>query len=204
MVEEEANGEMPFPAFESAPRPPHSSGDTPQRPDALRAFSSSRLAAAFSSLPGGQGRCAPSAPARFPFVGTADRPLLRARPRLTSPGARERPLPERNKHSFPSAGVEGAALLVMQIGSTVQEPPYRTGTLTGLTLAEIQQRLTDIPPDTRPSAGRKVTTTWRFLGNGQPCGIWDYRKSYDLRGELSTFGPDEVFTALFGHAYTGL
>lgn len=27
-------GEKSFPAFESAPRPPHSSGDTPQRPDA--------------------------------------------------------------------------------------------------------------------------------------------------------------------------
>jgi hypothetical protein len=89
---------MFFPAVESSSRPPHSSGDTPQRPDALRAFSSSRLAAAFLNLPGGQGRFAPSATARFPFVGTADRPLLRARPRLTSPGARERPLPDRNTH----------------------------------------------------------------------------------------------------------
>ena len=99
---------MFFPAVESSSRPPHSSGDTPQRPDALRAFSSSRLAAAFLNLPGGQGRFAPSATARFPFVGTADRPLLRARPRLTSPGARERPLPDRNTHLFPSAGDEGA------------------------------------------------------------------------------------------------
>ncbi len=33
-VSHSASGEMPFPAVESASRPPHSSGDTPQRPDA--------------------------------------------------------------------------------------------------------------------------------------------------------------------------
>jgi hypothetical protein len=92
----------------------------------------------------------------------------------------------------------------MQIEFTAQEPPYRTGTLTGLTHSEIQQMLPDIQPDTRPSADRKVSIAWRFLADGKPCGIWDYRQSYELRGELSTFGPDEVFTALFNHAYTRL
>ena len=90
----------------------------------------------------------------------------------------------------------------MQIESTSQEPPYRTGTLKGLTFSEIQRILPEIQPDTRPSAGRKVAITWRFLANGKPCGIWDYSKSHELRGELSTFGPDEVFAALFGRSYT--
>jgi hypothetical protein len=49
-----------------------------------------------------------------------------------------------------------------------------------------------------------MTVTWRFLADGKPCGIWDYRKSYEARGELSTFGPDESFTELFGKAYTPL
>ena len=84
-------------------------------------FPSSRLAAAFSSLPAGQGRFASYAAARFPLVGTADRPLLRAHPRLTSPGAQERPLPERNKHFFPSAGAEARPF-----PSCKSNPPVRS------------------------------------------------------------------------------
>ena len=89
----------------------------------------------------------------------------------------------------------------MQIESTHQEPPYRTGTLKGLTLIEIQQVLAGIQPDTRPSADRKVTLMWRFRIDGQPFGIWNYRTSYEVRDELSTFGPDEIVTTLFGRAY---
>ncbi|MEO6750847.1 MAG: hypothetical protein ABIZ04_02810 [Opitutus sp.] len=92
----------------------------------------------------------------------------------------------------------------MQIESTTREPPYRTGTLKGLTFMEIQQMLPDISPDTRPSADRKVTITWRFLADGNPCGIWNYRRSHEVLGELSTFGPDGVFNTLFERAYTPL
>ena len=95
----------------------------------------------------------------------------------------------------------GAAFLVMHIESTSHEPPYRTGTLKGLTLAEIQAMLPDIQPDTRPSADLKVTIMWRFFANAKPCGIWNYRWSYEVRGELSTFGPDGVFDTFFGKAY---
>ena len=90
----------------------------------------------------------------------------------------------------------------MHIESTSQESPYRTGTLTGLTLADIQRMLSDIEPDSRPTADRKVSITWRFLANGKPCGIWNYRRSHEMRGELSTFGPDEILRALFGKAYS--
>lgn len=92
----------------------------------------------------------------------------------------------------------------MHIESTSQEPPYRTGTLNGLTLAEIQRMLPHISPDTRPSADRKVTIIWRFLANGTPCGIWNYRKSPETLSELSTFGPDEVFNILFRQGYAPL
>ena len=92
----------------------------------------------------------------------------------------------------------------MHIESTSHEPPYRTGTLKGLTISEVQKMLPDILRDTRVSGDRKVTMTWRFLANGKPSGIWDYRRSYELRGELSTFGPDEVFTAIFKQAYAVL
>ena len=96
------------------------------------------------------------------------------------------------------------AFLVMQIESTSQESPYRTGTLKGLTLAEIQNILPDISPDTRPSSDRKVRIAWRFLANGKPCGIWNYRTSHEVLGELSTFGPDGIFDTLFGKAYATL
>jgi hypothetical protein len=107
-------------------------------------------------------------------------------------------------HSFPSAGDNGATLHDMQIEFTVQEPSYRTGTLTGVTQSQVQSTLPGIQPDTRTSADRKLTLIWRFLVDGKPCGIWNYRHAYELRGEFSTFGPDAAFETLFGKAYTSL
>ena len=89
----------------------------------------------------------------------------------------------------------------MHIESTSQESPYRTGTLKGLTLADIQRMLSAVEPDSRPTADRKVSITWRFIAIGKTCGIWNYRRSHEMRGELSTFGPDEIFQTLFGKAY---
>jgi len=95
----------------------------------------------------------------------------------------------------------GAAFSVMHIESSLHEPPYRTGALKGLTLSEIQAVIPDIQPDTRPSADRKVTILWRFSADAKPCDIWNYRQSYEVRGELSTFGPNEILEMLFGKAY---
>ena len=92
----------------------------------------------------------------------------------------------------------------MQIESTCQEPPYRTGTLKELTFSAVQQMLPGVQPDTLPSANGKVTMMWRFLADGKPCGIWNYRTSYEMRRELSTFGPDEILATLFGEAYAPL
>ena len=92
----------------------------------------------------------------------------------------------------------------MEIIQTSEEPRYRCGTVKGLTLSEIQQALPDVAPDTRPSGDRKTAITWRFMADGIPCGIWDYRNSYEFRRELSTFGPDRIFSELFGVAYSSL
>ena len=168
---------------------------------AARPFSSS-LAAAF--LPAYRTVKVASLPPRqraSPSSGTADRPLLSARPRLSTPGAGKRPLPERNTHSFPSSGDNGTALTVMQIAFTSEEPPYRTGTLTGLTRLEVQRMLPGIQPDTRPSANHKISLMWRFLAAGKLCGV---RPGYELRSEFSTFGPDAAFETLFGKAYKSL
>ena len=129
----------------------------------------------------------PSAPPRAPSLDCA---------RCAGPSA------ARAQHALTSeCRRRGAAFLVMHIESTSHEPPFRTGTLKGLTLSEIQAMLPDIQPDTRPSADRKVTIMWRFTANTKPCGIWNYRQSYEVRGELSTFGPDGVLDTLFGKAY---
>jgi len=92
----------------------------------------------------------------------------------------------------------------MQIEFTCEEPPYRTGTLTGLTRLEVQRMLPGIQPDTRPSANHKISLMWRFLADGIPCGIWNYRQGYELRREYSTFGPEAAFETLFGNAYKSL
>jgi hypothetical protein len=89
----------------------------------------------------------------------------------------------------------------MHIGSSSHEPPYRSGALKGLTLSEIQARLPDIQPDSGPPAEQNVTIMWWFSENAKPCGIWNCRRGYETRGELSTFGPDGVFDTLFGKAY---
>lgn len=92
----------------------------------------------------------------------------------------------------------------MQIQYTSEESPYRTGTLRGLTISEIEQKLAGIKPDSRCTADQKVSLSWRFLADGRLCGIWDYRRSYRLRGELSTYGDNKVFAELFGSAYSAL
>jgi hypothetical protein len=83
----------------------------------------------------------------------------------------------------------------MQIESTGQEPPYRTGTLTGLTHFEAQRLLPGIQTDTRTSANHKITLMWRFLADEKRCEVWNYRKGNELRSEFSMFGPDAAFDA---------
>jgi hypothetical protein len=90
----------------------------------------------------------------------------------------------------------------MHLEYTSNVAPYRTGTIKGLSLAKIRTTLSEIAPDTRLSHDKKTTIAWRFLANGELCGIWDYKRDYEVLGELSTFGPDAIFTELFGKSYS--
>ena len=47
----------------------------------------------------------------------------------------------------------------------------------------------------------KVKHSWGFKVDGVECGIWDYKGSESC-GTFSTYGPDNVFTDLFGDKYS--
>ena len=49
-----------------------------------------------------------------------------------------------------------------------------------------------------PTSAGKITDEWRFTVNGRLCGVWNYRRSYELRGEFSAYGPRALLTAVFG------
>jgi hypothetical protein len=77
---------------------------------------------------------------------------------------------------------------------------HRTGTLRGITVAEIREVLGFAPNcEDDPS---KVVNSWGFTVDGRHCGIWDYKGSQRI-GEFSTFGPADVFEKLFGARYFG-
>ena len=74
-------------------------------------------------------------------------------------------------------------------------PAHRTGSLSHTPAAVISQRLGFDPA--RHNIEGKTDMEWRFLADGKPCAIWDMKGS-SRNGTWSTFGPAEVFTALFG------
>lgn len=83
-------------------------------------------------------------------------------------------------------------------------PTERTGSLTYTATADIVSRLGALPvrrPCVRGDRGGPTEeVSWHFRVNGQDCAIWDY-KGGARHGLWSTFGPAEVFTALFGWRY---
>lgn len=88
----------------------------------------------------------------------------------------------------------------MKIQPNAQVRSYRTGTLRGITVGEIQEVLGFAPNcEDDPS---KVVNSWGFTVDGRPCAIWDYKGSHRI-GEFSTFGPADVFDKLFGARYFG-
>lgn len=73
---------------------------------------------------------------------------------------------------------------------------HRTGTLTGITAAEIAIILgfkANVQDD-------QVKYSWGFTCGKDRCGIWDYYQSYRYKS-FSTFGPGEIFKTLFGNRY---
>lgn len=75
---------------------------------------------------------------------------------------------------------------------------HKTGELMEVTVAEITKIL-GFSPD-GGDGGEKSRYNWDFKYRGHECAIWDWKGGYRQK-EFSTFGPSEVFTALFGRRY---
>lgn len=73
--------------------------------------------------------------------------------------------------------------------------PYRTGSIAHTGEGDITARLGFCP--LRDSVVGKTDQEWWFTVDNRPCAIWDMKGSGRL-GMWSTFGPAEVFAALFG------
>jgi len=72
---------------------------------------------------------------------------------------------------------------------------HRTGTLTHIGEGEITQRL-GFAPQYDTCIG-KTDQEWKFRVGDHDCAIWDMKGSGNI-GIWSTFGPQEVFSAIFG------
>ena len=86
----------------------------------------------------------------------------------------------------------------MRIHPATNFHTHRTGTLTGIGAGAIERVLGfpsngDLDPD-------RSRYCWEFLADGQPCSIWSYKNSEQFQ-MFSTFGPDLVFSSLFGSNY---
>lgn len=82
----------------------------------------------------------------------------------------------------------------------------KTGELVNMTQEQIEAKMGFAPNVEGDSA--KVTASWGFMLNPEPgkkvpiCGIWDYKGSGRF-GVWSTYGPREVFVAIFGEKNVG-
>ena len=82
----------------------------------------------------------------------------------------------------------------------------KTGKLVNMTQEQIEAKI-GFAPNVEDDP-EKVTASWGFMLNPEPgkkvptCGIWDYKGSGRF-GVLSTYGPREVFVAIFGEKYVG-
>lgn len=74
---------------------------------------------------------------------------------------------------------------------------YKMHSLTNLTVDHINSVLGFVGYQrNHPQDGAKVVNEWRFMADGQPCAIWDYKGSHHL-GAFSAWGPRGVFDLLF-------
>ncbi len=78
------------------------------------------------------------------------------------------------------------------------ERTFKQHTLRGLTASQIESAL-GFAPNMANDADGKTTHVWGFLveGEPEPFAIWDYRGSYEPRGEWSAFGDASVLRTLF-------
>jgi hypothetical protein len=71
----------------------------------------------------------------------------------------------------------------------------RDGTLSGLTVKEISQKL-GFRPNCKDDP-YKIKYSWGFMIDGVRCGIWDYKGSYKTKS-FSTYGPLDALQKVFG------
>ena len=88
----------------------------------------------------------------------------------------------------------------MQITPTDQPGDSRTGSLSGITAAQINEIL-GFKPNVKDDP-YKVKYSWGFHVDGVRCGVWDYKGSGE-HGMFSTFGPSSALRSLFGDNYHG-
>jgi hypothetical protein len=86
----------------------------------------------------------------------------------------------------------------MKITPINKSGSHKTGCLINITVEKIITIL-GFPPNVQDDPD-KVKHSWGFKVKGKECGIWDYRGS-EMVGMFSTYGPDYVFTELFGNNY---
>jgi len=87
----------------------------------------------------------------------------------------------------------------MQITPVNEVGSHRTGSLRGITVAQINAKLGFAPnveddPD-------KVQYSWGFKVGGVLCGVWDYKGSASVNS-FSTYGPAEALRKVFGNHYS--
>jgi hypothetical protein len=91
-------------------------------------------------------------------------------------------------------------------------PSHRTGTLTNVSIDEVNKILGFSATESLDAGDGKVTVEWRFKATvpcdipmagprDMPCAIWDYKGSLSFN-QLSVWMPPEVGTRLFGANYT--
>jgi hypothetical protein len=85
----------------------------------------------------------------------------------------------------------------MEIRPTDFVSSHKTGSISNLTLGQIQERL-GFPPTSENDD--KSEYTWEFTVDGVPCSIWDWKGSYRAR-QWSAYGPDAVLRSIFGANY---
>lgn len=86
----------------------------------------------------------------------------------------------------------------MEIRPTSFVDSHKTGELSGLTLAQIKERLGFGPTSENDD---KCDYTWDFTVDGEPCSIWDWKGSHRAR-RWSAYGPSAKLAAIFGASYS--
>jgi hypothetical protein len=82
----------------------------------------------------------------------------------------------------------------MKITPVNKTGDHRTGSLTGLNVADVT-RILGFAPNCEDDPD-KVENSWGFEVDGVLCGVWDYKGSM-----FSTFGPADTLRKVFGANY---